>query len=105
MVYIEQFWAYSSDRAGACIYLPEDISQNRDRNVAQVEYIMQGLFRILKPDGMLIVSGVSFQASNLRLFEISLAYCSSGKEAPIFFKNIGDSVKNGNSNRTCFTYS
>ncbi|MDR1891214.1 MAG: methyltransferase domain-containing protein [Puniceicoccales bacterium] len=79
-----------------CLYnisMPDDSSdiviwQNKDRNVAQAEYVMKELFRILKPGGMLIVSGVSFQASNLRFFEILPAQCSSGKEATIFSKTL-----------------
>ncbi|MDR2776566.1 MAG: methyltransferase domain-containing protein, partial [Puniceicoccales bacterium] len=79
-----------------CLYnisMPDNSSdvviwQNKDAAVAQSMYIMKELFRILKPGGMLIVSGVSFHRADLRPFEILPEQCSPDKGVTIFSKTL-----------------
>ncbi|MDR3143772.1 MAG: methyltransferase domain-containing protein [Puniceicoccales bacterium] len=81
-----------------CLYniaLPDDSSdgviwQNGDPSVAQLRYVLKELFRILKPDGFLFVSGVSFQPEDLLPFGIEVG---EGKFSPegtsVFRKRLG----------------
>ncbi|MDR0742533.1 MAG: methyltransferase domain-containing protein [Puniceicoccales bacterium] len=79
-----------------CLYnisMPDNSSdvviwQNRDAAVTQIMYAMKELFRILKPGGMLIVSGISFQRTDLSPFEILPEQCSSNKGVAIFSKTL-----------------
>jgi hypothetical protein len=63
-----------------CLYniaLPDDSSdvviwQNGDPSVTQLRYVLKELFRVLKPEGLLLVSGVSFWPEDLRAFGIEM---------------------------------
>ncbi|MDR1232705.1 MAG: methyltransferase domain-containing protein [Puniceicoccales bacterium] len=66
------------------------IWQNGDAAVTQIMYIMKELFRILKPRGMLIVSGVSFQEEDLSPFGILPEQCSPSKGVTFFSKTLAE---------------
>jgi len=61
-----------------CLYnlaLPDDacdvvLWQNGDPAVTQLRYVLKELFRILKPEGSLLISGVDFDDEDLRAFGI-----------------------------------
>ncbi|MDR0728466.1 MAG: class I SAM-dependent methyltransferase, partial [Puniceicoccales bacterium] len=81
-----------------CLYniaLPDDSSdgviwQNGDPSVMQLRYVLKELFRVLKPEGFLFISGVSFRPEDLEAFGIEMGEGKFSPEAvSVFRKKLG----------------
>jgi hypothetical protein len=81
-----------------CLYnvaMPDDSSdvviwQNGDPSVTQLRYVLKELFRILKPEGCLLISGVSFCPEDLEAFGIEMGEGKFSPEAvSVFRKKLG----------------
>jgi ADP-heptose:LPS heptosyltransferase len=63
-----------------CLYnisLPDDSSdvviwQNGDPSMTQLRYVLKELFRVLKPEGLLLLSGVTFAPEDFQIFGIAV---------------------------------
>ncbi|MDR0445009.1 MAG: class I SAM-dependent methyltransferase, partial [Puniceicoccales bacterium] len=59
------------------IAMPDDSSdvviwQNGNPSVTQLRYVLKELFRILKPEGLLFISGVAFAPEDLQAFGLTM---------------------------------
>jgi ubiquinone/menaquinone biosynthesis C-methylase UbiE len=70
--------------------MPDDSSdvmiwQNGDSSVTQLRYVLKELLRILKPEGFLLLSGVTFASEDLRAFSIEMSEEKFSPNAMITF--------------------
>ncbi|MDR1433222.1 MAG: hypothetical protein LBI61_02670 [Puniceicoccales bacterium] len=64
------------------------IWQSGDSVIPQLAYVLRELFRMLKPNGMLIISGVSMSVDDLKAFGIEAQEISANSAATVFTKTL-----------------
>jgi ADP-heptose:LPS heptosyltransferase len=64
------------------------IWQNSSRSTPALEYILKELLRILKPKGLLVISGVFFQEMQLKQFNLDIDSFSRNEDATVLTKTL-----------------